>query len=955
MNSYTILMAGLYRFLGGYGLEPVQGLHVQPLKPQRVTWLLLYLAVQGTWVTREELQLMFWADSPNSAQNLRQVLYRLKQMNLENAIETNRHGLRFVAQSDVGLLREALKNQHFAEVLNLYRGELGFQIADYNEVPEFAAWLDLERTQWRNWYLEASLKQAHLLRQEYRSEAALVVLENALLQDPLNESLLEQLLQLCDENDFLQRGLDAIDRFTVRLEHDIGLALSANFEKWKQRLQQRLLTLVRAAPIFIPSVPQPTTPLLGRETELKALQTLDARVITLLGIGGIGKSRLAFEFVRLQGGKTFFVSLSTAQVGHSLAPLVAQVLGVQLPSSDNPELELQQALAAMDSALCLVLDNAESVLNETVALLETLLLVPALQVVVTSRQRLNVLGEHVFMVQGLPFPEVHHRQLDQFASVRLIITAARRNGSVFLSTPENIEAIAEITRIVQGVPLALELAAAWLRILTPQEVAFELEKNWGLLEETTLQLPPRQAGLKAVFDSTWALLTERQQQMLSSLAIFRGGFVFTAAKAVAGADHRTLLQLMDWALLKRLENGRYDLHPLIREYARVHLTKLQATQEAFNSHFVQLSRRSHQLPPDTLDEDVENLLLVWHHALLQQDENTLEVMTQSLFEVLFRLGRFPELQNHIRAALQISQTRRLKSILKAWRIEVHHNLSGVGQLEFDPQDVLLELEQQHLYFELALVHHTVGNQARETKQYTQALFHLEKSLEYARLIPFPYWESIVPRNIALVYERQNNRVAARRILTDMLEFEMVRLDTNTLAGIHNTLGELECREDHWEAAYTHFIKAEQYARIAKSNKVHAWTLENLGRVCLRNQDLPAAFEYLSAALTQFRNAGDILWVARVRCVLADAHQANHQPEAARLERLKGLRTAQELGAATVVWRCLRTWLPHLQLEQPQLASMLEQNLENDKVLLQYLPELIEYLEQPEGEGQKVKR
>ncbi len=949
-------MAGLYRFLGGYGVEPEQGLSLKPLKPQRVTWLLLYLAVQGRWVTREELQLMFWADSPNSAQNLRQVLYRLKQMDLEKVIETNRYGLRFVAQSDVGLLLEALKNQRFAEVLHLYRGELGLQLADYDEVPEFAAWLDLERGLWRNRYLEATLKQTHLLRQQNRPEAALVVLEKALEQDPLNESLLEQLLQLCDQNDLLQRGLDAIDRFAGRLEHDIGLVLSSTFLKWKQRLEQRLLTLVRAVPLFTPSVPQPTTPLLGRETELEALQTLDARVITLLGIGGIGKSRLAFEFVRLQGGsKTFFVSLSTAQTGRSLAPLVAQTLGVQLPGLDNPEFELQQTLLAMDCALCLVLDNAENVLNETVVLLSTLLLVPTLQVVVTSRQRLNVLGEHVFMVQGLPFPEANHPQPDQFASVRLIITAARRNGSVFLSTPENIEAIAEIARIVQGVPLALELAAAWLRILTPQEVAFELEKNWGLLEETTLQLPPRQAGLKAVFDSTWALLTERQQQLLSCLAIFRGGFVFTAAKAVAGADHRTLLQLMDWALLKRLENGRYDLHPIIREYARFYLTDLQATQAAFNSHFVQLSRRSHQLPPDMLDEDVENLLLVWHHALLQQDESTLEIMTQSLFEVLFRLGRFPELQDHIRAALQIGQTSRLKSILKAWQIEVHHNLSGIGKLEYNPQDVLLELEQQHLYFELALVHHTLGNQARETKHYTQALHHLEKSLEYARLIPFPYWESIVPRNIALVYERQNNRVAARRILTDMLEFEMVRSDINSLAGIHNTLGELECREDHWEAAYNHFIKAEQYARIAKSNKVHAWTLENLGRVCLRNQDLPAAFEYLNAALTQFRNAGDILWVARVRCVLADAHQANHQPEAARLERLKGLRTAQELGAATVVWRCLRTWLPHLQLEQPQLASMLEQNLENDKVLLQYLPGLIEYLEQPEGEGHKVKR
>ncbi len=937
-------MAGLFRFFGGYFVEPLNGGAVLPLKPQRVTWLLLYLAIQDSWVSREELQLLFWGDSLTSAQSLRQVLYRAKQQGLEAAFEATPKGLYFTASSDVKKFLMAFKDQRFAEVCNWYKGDLGFQTTDLEEVPEFAAWLDLERQQLRQRFIEASQKQA-LSLQVTQPEAAFGVLETAWREDPFNEVLLEQMLQLADQSQLVQRGLDALQFFASKLKSEIGLDLPANLEQWQQRFKQRVFVVPRATAAL--SVPQPTTPLLGRETELEALQNLDARVITLLGIGGIGKSRLAFEFARLRVTETFFVSLSATQAETQLAPLVAQAMGLQLPGFDAADLELRQALLVMDADICLVLDNVEQVMTSATALLETLLQVPKLQILVTSRQRLNIVGEHVFMLQGLPFPEANAVYLEQFAAVRLVLTAAHRHGAVFANSSQNLEAIAEITRIVQGVPLALELAAAWLRILRPQEVAVELQKNWGLLEETTLQLPLRQAGLKAVFDSTWALMTALQQQVLAALAFFRGGFVFSAAKAVAGADHRTLLQLMDWALLKRLENGRYDLHPLIREYALGNLQNPEVVQNALNTHFVTLSEHSHQLPPDILDEDVENLLLVWHDALQNRVEPTLEVLTRSLFEVLFRLGRFPELQEHIKAALQISQTKRLTSILKTWSIEVHHNLGGVGKLEFVPNQVRLELEAQDLFFELAILHHTIGLKARDVAKYDAALHHFEQSIRYGRMIPYPYWESVVLPNMALVYEKQDNRVAARRILSDLLEFNVVKNDFNSLAGIHNTFGELECREDQWDSAQDHFIKAEKYAQLAKSNKVHAWVLENLGRVALRNQNIVAAFEYFNAALQKFRSAGDILWVARVRCVLADAYQANAQPEEARLERLKGLRIGQELSNASVVWRCLRTWLPSLQLEQPELAKILEKNINNDKVLLQQLPKLIEYLEVPE--------
>jgi tetratricopeptide (TPR) repeat protein len=946
-------MVDVYRFLGKYVLEPSVGATSVYLKSQRMTWLLLYLATKGTWVSRKELQLLFWEDSPNSAQGLRQLLYRTKQLGLETTLEVNKHSLRFVADNDIQQFVTAYKEQRFNDAYQWYQGELGAESTNFDEVPEFEAWLDLERSGLRHSFIDTAQKYAASLNHD--PETALNILERALQEDKLNEGVLEQILQLADKTGLLQRGLTALQGFALRLKAEIGLEISSNLEQWRGHFQQRL-NVTLAATQATQTTQKPTssylpkvlTPLLGRESELEALQNLDARVITLLGIGGIGKSRLAFEYARLRGIQTFFVSLSSVQTERDLVAFVAQTIGLQLPGLTSPDLELRQALSDMDSPICLVLDNVEQVVTQTVSLLETLLQIPTLQVLVTSRTRLNILGEHVFMVQGLPFPSASdNSNLEQFASVRLVLTAAHRNGSAFQNTPENLEAIAAITRSIQGVPLALELAAAWLRILSPSEVATELHKSWSLLEETTLQLPPRQSGLKAVFDSTWALLTSHQQTVLAGLAFFRGGFDFAAAKDVLNADHRTMLQLMDWALVKRLENGRYDLHPLIREYAGANLLTREATLEAFNAYFMRLAKQSYLLAPQTFDEDVENMMIVWQAALNAQDDSTLEAFNHAFFEVLFRLGRFPELQHQIQNALQISlksQNLRLTSILRAWRIEVHHNIGHAGQLEDDLEQVIQDLEAQHLQFELAMLHHNLGLKARDAAQYLEALHHLEQSLNYGKQIPYPYWETVVLRNIALVYDKQNNRRAARKILTDMLEFEAVRNDGNSLAGIRNSLGELECRENNWEAAQEHFVKAEQYARITKSIKVHAWTLENLGRLALRNQDIDAALNYLNAALGLFRNVGDVLWVARVRCVLADAYNANGQTEMARLERLKGLRTAQELGAVSVIRRCLRAWLPQLHLEQPTLAATLQKNLEKDNILQKHLPDLITYLE-----------
>jgi tetratricopeptide (TPR) repeat protein len=536
-----------------------------------------------------------------------------------------------------------------------------------------------------------------------------------------------------------------------------------------------------------------------------------------------------------------------------------------------------------------------------------------------------------------------------FASVRLVLTAAHRHGAHDHARTVDLNAIADIARIVQGVPLALELAASWLRFMTPAEIALELRRSWELLEDTTLQLPDRQSGLKAVFDSTWALMPSEQQRVLARLAIFEGDFDFAAAKAVAGSDHRSIhrvmLQLMDWALLQRLDHGRFDLHPLIREYARQYLGDAKIVMNALKEHFLSLTQRSHQLLPDALDKDIENVFLVWKTALNDHDQPTLEVLASPFFEVLFRLGRLLELRAQLEMAFKTTPQPRLQHILHAWQIEMHHHLRSTIKPNLEPEQLLPHLEREGLLFELAFTHHNMGLADFEAQRYPQALEHFEASLKHGRQIPYPYWDIVVLSNTALLYQRQGNQSAARRILQDLLETAVVQSDYNSLASVNNLIGELEYANRHWENAKAHFVKAEHLARISKTTRVHALTLENLGWVAVQHVNTAQAAQDFSSALQQFRASGDMIGVGHAYCSLAHAQQLNQQLEDARLNRLKGLRIAQEVNAAVIVSKCLQHWLPVLQFEQPQLASAVRTHIDTGDRVLAHLPALIAFLEQ----------
>ena len=232
-----------------------------------------------------------------------------------------------------------------------------------------------------------------------------------------------------------------------------------------------------------------------------------------------------------------------------------------------------------EKQILLILDNVEHLLigeplHENIRdfLIEILQQAPGVKLLVTSREILNLQGEWIFEVLGLAFPGKEQTgEYDEFDAVALFVQRARRAFAGFTLNEENRVEVGRICRLVEGMPLAIELAGTWVRTLSPAEIAEEIERNMDFLSANARDLPERHRSMQVVFDNSWKMLSTDEQRVLSNLSVFRGGFSRQAAEKVAGATVSILSRLVNRTLLRRAASGRYELHELVRQYCAVHL------------------------------------------------------------------------------------------------------------------------------------------------------------------------------------------------------------------------------------------------------------------------------------------------------------------------------------------------------------------------------------------------
>jgi predicted ATPase/class 3 adenylate cyclase len=431
------------------------------------------------------------------------------------------------------------------------------------------------------------------------------------------------------------------------------------------------------------NLPVQPTPFVGREREVAEVAGLvgrsGVRLLTLTGPGGTGKTRLALQAAadlveRFDGG-VFLVSLAPISDPELVVATIARTLGVREQPGDAPLDTLARALAGRE--LLLVLDNFEQVAAAAVMLAELLAAAPSLTVLVTSRVPLSVSAERVFGVPPLSVPDTAQlpsaERLSQYEAVVLFVERAKAADRGFAVTDENAPAVAEICVRLDGLPLALELAAARVRTLPPRALLARLDQSLQLLTGGARDLDERQRTLRATIQWSYELLTNDERALFARLGVFVGGFRVDAGHALAGEGGELELidrvgSLVEQSLLRQQEDPdgepRYSMLETIREFAleQLALDESDRVRRAHAIHYLDVARRQGEQfwGPDQeaaqarLDRDHANLRAAAGWCIEQRDAHLLAGYVDALWRFWAARGYQQEARGYIEAALAMS-------------------------------------------------------------------------------------------------------------------------------------------------------------------------------------------------------------------------------------------------------------------------------------------------------------
>lgn len=397
------------------------------------------------------------------------------------------------------------------------------------------------------------------------------------------------------------------------------------------------------------NLPVQVTPFVGREKEIVDAKQLlsSARLLTITGPGGMGKTRLAMqvaaELLEEHPDGVWLVELAPLSDPSQMPNAIASAIGLQ-EQEGSQMVDLLLSYLERKTVL-LVLDNCEHLVDACAQLAHTLLrAVPRGRILATSRQPLNLTGEHVFSLGGMEIPE-REGSLNgrHYAAVQLFEQGARRATMDFELRREDLGAVVRICRLLQGMPLGILLAAAWVDVLPMDEIAVEIEKNVDFLETEMRDIPERQRSVRAVFEYSWNLLSEAERAAFARMSVFRGGFDRQAALTIADASIRMLNTLVNKSLIeKEAEKRRFSIHELIRQFAERQLeisSDADAIRDEHCRHYLtylagfepDLKGRRQLDALDEIEADFDNIRTAWKWAVAHHDPELVGGALESLF------------------------------------------------------------------------------------------------------------------------------------------------------------------------------------------------------------------------------------------------------------------------------------------------------------------------------------
>ena len=653
--------------------------------------------------------------------------------------------------------------------------------------------------------------------------------------------------------------------------------------------------------------------LIGRESELdelaKLLERPSCRLVTLTGPGGIGKTRLALQAAADQDGAfphgVYCVPLSGLDSGEYLESAIAEALGISFSGGEDMRQQLIRCLAPQE--MLLVLDNFEHLLYSPIppshgaqrasgvektvrdgtgshgpvreidggpldVIVEILQKCPGVVLLVTSRERLKLQAEWVFDLHGLDYPDQGNTDdYTRYSAVQLFTLHACKVQRQFSLTDTEAPVVARICQLVEGMPLAIELAASAVRQRSCAMIAAEIESDLQTLVSTNHDIPERHRSVWAAFEHSWRLLSLEEQQSLGRLSVFHGGFDEEAAAQVARSPSRVFSTLMDKSLLRFDGSERYGMHELVQHFAHAKLVKAGELESTKNAH------------------------LRYFLGLAEEAEPSLYATQQRHW-----LKRLEEDHDNLRAALKWS--------LEIGDVECSARLGGALSRYWGLRGYLDE-GRQRLEEVIALlgtgydgagiqakVFNGAGMLAWRQSEYSKAAEYMEKSLALARQTEDQAATSRILQALATIESAHGNYTRATAILEEILALDRENGNRENLAYDLGSLADIDFQQGNYGRAQAFYEESLALHRERGDKNSIAICLHNLGEICHQIGDDAQSLELTEEAAALFRELGVKQGLAVSLGNLGELKLRAGDPEQGQRLYREALSLQQELGA-----------------------------------------------------------
>jgi predicted ATPase/DNA-binding SARP family transcriptional activator len=935
-------MAGLSLAVLGPLQVTLHGTPVTVFESDKVRALLAYLAVEADRPHRRDaLAGLLWPDRTERGAhlNLNQALANLRgaigdRTATPSFLSITREAIQFNRASDYELdveafiARLAASDQHphrhletckscvqrLRQAADLYRSSFLAQFF-LSDSAAFEEWALLKR-EWlhrRALHALVHLADYHERRGEY--EQAQHDIWRQLELDGWREESHRQLMRVLALSGQRSAALEQYKRCRRILADELGVEPEEETTALYERIRDTAsaeLSVQRDETQYLRNFPAQTTALIGRKDELKELGALlenpVCRLITIVGPGGIGKTRLALAAAADQAEAFMhgaaFVPLQATSSAAFLVPAILSALDIRLQGQRDPRDQLLNYLRGKE--LLLVLDNIEQLLTPdqtendgTAELLSAILACASgVTLLITSRERLNLQGEWIFDILGLQVPAANQTErVEDYSAVALFLQRARKVHTRFTFGVAEKRAVARICWLVEGMPLAVELAAAWVRALSCVEIAHEIERSLGFLTTSMRDVPERQRSLAAVFDHSWRLLSADERCVFRKLSVFRGGFQRDAAVQVAGASLPLLAALVDKSLLRRNAAGRYELHELVRQFAGEkleqvgeaggtmdqHATYFLALAELADSHLYDSSQKA-WLDRLEMEHDNCRAALAWSHKA--DDAESGLRLAGALGRFWYVRGYFSEGRHWLEEGLAQGGA---QAIVRAKALSWAAELAG-DQADNTIARALIQASIE-LYREagdkrglaMALTHFVWFIFDKDNDRLAQS--YLEESVLLFRAVGDQWGLAWALYTHAFLSDRQGDELAARASAEESLALYRAFGDEWNLAGPLSVLGNLALRRGDFAGARDYYKKGLDLWCETGDQVGIASGQRRLGILARVQGDYPRAATLLAESLATEQELGRMPECAQ--CLVELAKVAAEQGQLVRAARLFG--------------------------------------------------------------------